>query len=131
TNPILRSSSISPFLLGITPSAIVYKEPEYDPLLAIHRIENLEITDMSFKAPDNFDFEKVYNQTFGVMKKDAFQLKIEFSGYAAKHVRERIWSHDQIIEDKSDDKLKLTFGWSSYKFPRLFLLKNYNLASLI
>ncbi len=91
----------------------VYKEPEYDPLLAIHRIENLEITNMSFKAPNNFDFEKVYNQTFGVMKEDAFQLKIEFSGYAAKHVRERIWSHDQIIEDKNDDKIELTFTASS------------------
>ncbi|MBF0413102.1 MAG: WYL domain-containing protein [Desulfamplus sp.] len=100
----------------------VYKEPEYDPLLAIHRIENLEITDMSFKTPDNFDFEKVYNQTFGVMKEDAFQLKIEFSGYAAKHVRERIWSHDQIIEDKNDDKIELTFTAASAIEVRCWIL---------
>jgi len=92
----------------------VYKEPKFDPLLVIHRIEELAITETSFKFPDNFDFEKSFNQTFGVMKEDSFQARVEFTGYASKHVKERIWSHDQIIKEKMDDKIELTFTATSY-----------------
>jgi len=91
----------------------IYKTPKFDPLLVIHRIENLEVTDVRFQFPENFDFEKTYNQTFGVMKDDLFQIKIEFSGHAAKHVKERIWSHDQIIKEKKDEKIELTFTATS------------------
>ena len=91
----------------------IYKEPEFDPLLVIHRVQELEITKTSYKFPDNFDFEKTFNQTFGVMKEDSFQVKVEFSGYAAKHVRERIWSHDQVVDEKGDGNLELTFTATS------------------
>lgn len=91
----------------------VYKAPKFDPLLVIHRIEALDITKVSFKFPDNFDFEKTYNQTFGVMKDDPFLIKIVFSGHAAKHVKERIWSHDQIIKEKKNEKIELTFTATS------------------
>ncbi len=92
----------------------IYKAPKFDPLLVIHRIEGIEITKNSFKFPDNFDFEKSFNQTFGVMKDDSFKAKVEFTGYAAKHVKERIWSHDQIIKEKEDDKIELTFTATSH-----------------
>jgi len=92
----------------------IYKAPKFDPLLVIHRFENLEITGTSFKFPDNFDFEKSFNQTFGVMKDDSFQARVEFSGYAAKHVKERTWSHDQVIKEKQGDKIELTFTATSY-----------------
>jgi len=92
----------------------VYKAPKFDPLLVIHRIEGFEITETSFKFPDNFDFEKSFNQTFGVMKEDSFQARVEFSGYAAKHVKERIWSHDQVIKEKKGDTIELTFTATSY-----------------
>jgi predicted DNA-binding transcriptional regulator YafY len=48
------------------------------------------------------------------MKDDSFQAKVEFSGYAAKHVKERIWSHDQTIKEKQGDKIELTFTAASY-----------------
>ena len=91
----------------------IYKEPDYDPLLVVHRMQNIEVTDTSFEFPENFDFEKMFNRNFGVMKEDAFQIKIEFSGYAAKHVRERIWSEDQVINEKGDGVLELTFTATS------------------
>ena len=47
------------------------------------------------------------------MKEDSFQVKVEFSGYAAKHVRERIWSHDQVVDEKGDGNLELTFTATS------------------
>ncbi len=91
----------------------VFKAPRFDPLLAIHRIDEIEITEASFKYPDNFDFEKSFNQTFGVIKEDAFQVKVEFSGYAAMYVRERIWSQDQEIVEKKDGKIELRFTATS------------------
>jgi len=91
----------------------IYKTPKFDPLLVIHRIESLEVTTVRFQFPENFDFEKTYNQTFGVMKDDPFQITIAFSGHAAKYVKERIWSHDQTIKEKNDEKIELTFTATS------------------
>jgi len=91
-----------------------YKTPKFDPLLAVHRMEYLEITTTSFEYPKNFSFEEAFNQTFGVMKEDLFQVRVEFEGYAAMHVKERIWSTDQTIKEKSDGRIELIFTASSY-----------------
>ena len=91
----------------------IYKEPDYDPLLVVHRIQALEITQMSFEMPVKFDFEKAYNQTFGVIKEEAFQIKVEFTGFAARYVKERSWSHDQEIVEKGNGKIELTFTATS------------------
>ena len=90
-----------------------YKEPSFDPLIAIQRIKNMEITDRSFEFPANYDFEKKFNENFGVIKEDAFDVAIEFSGFAANYVNERIWSPDQKITKKKGDKIKLAFTASS------------------
>lgn len=89
-----------------------YSEPEFDPLLAIHRIKKVEITDRLFEFPKNYDFEKIFKQNFGVIKEDAFEVEVEFTGWAAKYVSERIWSPDQKIH-KKNEKTKLTFSASS------------------
>ena len=90
-----------------------YKEPKYDPLLAIHRIKELEITDRTYDFPANYDFEKTFNQNFGVIKEKAFDVVLEFQGYAAKYVSERTWSPGQEIAQLSGGKIRLTFTTSS------------------
>jgi predicted DNA-binding transcriptional regulator YafY len=89
-----------------------YSEPEFDPLLAIHRIKKLQITDRMFEFPKNYDFEKTFKQNFGVIKEDAFEVEVEFTGWAARYVSERIWSPDQKIY-KKNGTTKLTFSASS------------------
>jgi predicted DNA-binding transcriptional regulator YafY len=89
-----------------------YREPEFDPLLAIHRIKKVELTDRRFEFPKNYDFEKAFKQNFGVIKEDAFNVEVEFTGWAACYVAERIWSPDQKIH-KNNGKTKLTFSASS------------------
>lgn len=96
----------------------LYKEPRYDPLLAIQRIKNIEITDTFFEFPANYDFEKIFNENFGVIKEKAFEVTIELSGYAAQYAGERTWSADQKITSRKDGKIKLTFTASST--PELF-----------
>jgi predicted DNA-binding transcriptional regulator YafY len=89
-----------------------YKKPEFNPLLAVHRIKKVEITERLFNFPKNYDFEKVFKQNFGVIKDKSFEVHIEFRGYFAKYVVERIWSPDQKII-KNNGKTILKFSASS------------------
>lgn len=90
-----------------------YRSPKFDPLLAVHRIQAAEVTGISFEPPANFDFEKVFNSNFGVMKDDAFAVEVEFTGWSARFVAERTWSADQKIKRKDDDRIVLIFTASS------------------
>lgn len=90
-----------------------YREPDYDPLLAVHRIRAVEITDRQFEMPANLDFDRLYNRHFGVMKDEAFTVEVEFTGWAARYVAERVWSPDQAMRRIGNGKLRLTFTASS------------------
>jgi predicted DNA-binding transcriptional regulator YafY len=89
-----------------------YRQPEFNPLLAVHRIRKVEITGRLFAYPKNYDFDKVFKQNFGVIKEDAFDVEVEFTGWAAQYVSERIWSPDQKIV-QNNGKTVLTFSASS------------------
>jgi predicted DNA-binding transcriptional regulator YafY len=90
-----------------------YIEPEYDPLLAVHRIKRVELTERRFEFPEDYDFEKIFNQAFGIMKGEPFEVEAEFWGWAAYYVAERIYSPGQKIEKINNEKVKLTFISSS------------------
>jgi len=83
------------------------------PLLAVHRIKTVEITGRSYEFPDKFDFEKAFNKNFGVIKEDTFEVEVEFTGWSANYVAERIWSPDQKITKKGKGKIRITFSASS------------------
>jgi predicted DNA-binding transcriptional regulator YafY len=90
-----------------------YRSPKFDPLLAVHRMKAVELTDRTFEPPENFDFEKVFNSHFGVMKEETFTVEVEFTGWSACYVAERIWSPDQEITKKDEETIILTFTASS------------------
>jgi len=89
-----------------------YRVPKYDPLLAVHRMKSIEMTDIKFH-PEKFDFEKTFNQHFGVIKEDVFEVEVAFTGWSAAYVSERIWRPDQEIIKKGKDKIILKFTASS------------------
>jgi predicted DNA-binding transcriptional regulator YafY len=89
-----------------------YRTPKYDPLLAVHRMKSIEMTDIKFQ-PDKFDFEKSFNQHFGIIKNKEFPVEVLFTGWAASYVAERQWSPDQKILKKGKDKIILKFTASS------------------
>ena len=68
---------------------------------------------MSNFQPDKFDFEKTFNQHFGLIKDKTFEVEAAFKGWAAAYVSERIWSSDQEIIKKGKDKIILKFTSSS------------------
>lgn len=90
-----------------------YEEPDFNPLLALQRFKSVEITDRNFEFPANYDFDRLFRQNFGVMKEDVFEVEVEFKGWAANFVAERIWSPDQKITKVGKNKIILEFTASS------------------
>ena len=66
-----------------------------------------------FEYPKDYDFEKVYNKSFGVIKEESFPVEVVLTGYSAEWARERIWSPDQKVKGMSRGKIKMTFTSSS------------------
>ena len=91
-----------------------YVAPEFDPLLAIHRLRKVEIdeTKAHFEVPKEFDFQKAFNHTFGIIKDQKFIVEAEFTGWAAVYVEERVWSPDQELT-RDGDKVRIRFTASS------------------
>jgi len=90
-----------------------YKTPKYNPLLAVHRIREIEKTDIAFEYPKNFSFEKVFNKSYGLMKDEQFSVTVRLTGWARQFMRERTWSVDQKIKENKDDSTDITFTGSS------------------
>jgi predicted DNA-binding transcriptional regulator YafY len=90
-----------------------YKAPAFDPLLAIHRIQKVELTERDFVYPEEYDFKKSFNRNFGLIKEDAFEVEVEFRGWAARYVAERVWSPDQKIAKGQGGSVRLTCAASS------------------
>ncbi len=91
---------------------VKYQQFEYDPLLAVHRLQKVELTERNYTFPEQYDFEKHFNQEFGVIKQEAFQVQLELTGYAAVFAQERRLSPDQQVKKKKDGVI-LTFTSSS------------------
>lgn len=90
-----------------------YRTPDFDPLLAIHRIAGIELTNRNFEYPRNYSFESRFNGDFGVIKDEPFEVEVEFRDWAARFVSERVWSPDQKIIKKKDGTVRLKFKSSS------------------
>jgi len=90
-----------------------YRSPRFDPLLAVHRMKSVELTERTYEPPENYDFDKVFNSHFGVMKEETFTVEVEFTGWSACYVVERVWSPDQQITRIDEDTVILTFTASS------------------
>ncbi len=107
-------------------------EPEFNPLLAIHRFKKVEPADrtVSFEVPKSYDFEKAFNRTFGIMKDESFRIEAEFTGWAAAYVSERVCSLDQEVE-KHEDKVRIRFTSSSQNEVLSWLLSFGEKARLL
>ncbi|MBU8870743.1 MAG: WYL domain-containing protein [Gemmatimonadales bacterium] len=90
-----------------------FKGADYDPLLALHRIKTVAITDTKFVLPKDYNFERTMNRQFGVIRGQRFKVKAEFTGWAAGFVTERTWSPDQKVTRRRGGGIALEFTASS------------------
>jgi len=74
-------------------------------ILAVERIEKVEITDESFAFPDDFDGEKMLEEAFDIVYDDPVNVKIWFSAEQARYVKERTWAVEQKITDQEDGSI--------------------------
>jgi len=97
-------------------------QSDYDPLLAVHRIKKVELTNRKFEFPHDYNFAEIFNKSFGIIKEDVFEVEVEFSGFAARYVSERIWSPDQKIIKLDDGNIRLIFNASSETETKAWIL---------
>ena len=96
-----------------TPTGQPFTDDDFYPLLAVHRFKKVIVLENTYEFPANYDFEGFFNQTFGVIKGEGFRVKARFTGWAAKHVAERIWSANQKITPEEDGAIILEFDATS------------------
>jgi predicted DNA-binding transcriptional regulator YafY len=107
-----------------------YREPDFDPILAVHRIREIELTETLFEpGPDSFD--KSFNKTFGLIKGEPFTLEVEFRSWAAEYAAERIWSQDQQIVHCAPDRVRLRFSSASEPEVLRFVLSFGDCAKVL
>jgi predicted DNA-binding transcriptional regulator YafY len=90
-----------------------YKEPDYEPLLVVHRISRVELTDRHFERPHGYDFKARFSKDFGVIKDEPFEVTADFRNWAVSYVSERVWCPDQEVIRRKDGSIRLKFKASS------------------
>ncbi len=90
-----------------------YRAAGYDPVLALQRFRDVVLTDTPYRPPARYDFERVFNRHFGVIKGRRFRVTAEFRGWAAGFVAERTWSPDQKVDSLGDGRIRLRFTATS------------------
>jgi predicted DNA-binding transcriptional regulator YafY len=90
-----------------------YCIPDFDPLLVVHRIGKIELTNRNFEYPKSYSFETRFNKDLGVIKDESFDVEVEFKDWAARFVSERVWSPKQRLIQKKNGSVRLVFKTSS------------------
>lgn len=85
---------------------------EHVRILAVERIQAIEITDGTFSYPDGFDPEKRLEDAFTIYDDDPVEVAIRFSELQARYIRERIWAKGQKIRENKDGSIVLEMSTS-------------------
>lgn len=87
-------------------------------ILAVERIQGLELTGDTFDAPADFDPETLLSSAFDMVYDDPLLVRIWFSAEQARYIKERTWAPGQKIIDEPDGAIILemqTSGWWDVK----------------
>ncbi len=76
-------------------------------VLAVERIEALEVLERSFEPPGDFDPEARLLESFDVVFDDPVEARIWFSAHEAKYVLERSYCKDQQVTENEDGSIVL------------------------
>lgn len=87
-------------------------------VLAVERIDQIEVTQSTFTYPTDFDPETLLDRAFGMFYDDPLEVKIWFSADQARYIQERQWAPGQKISMHKDGSIELfmkTSGWYDVK----------------
>ena len=105
---------------------LICRNPNYDDLLtlAAERIQDLEITSQTFEPPDDLDIENRIQQAFGITLEDPMDVKIRFSAWQARYIRQRTWHPSQEIEELDNGEIILSFQASGFYDIKSWILSH-------
>ena len=105
---------------------LICRNPNYDDLLtlAAERIQDLEITSQTFDPPDDLDIENRIQQAFGITLEDPMDVKVRFSAWQARYIKQRTWHPSQEIEELDNGKIILSFQASGFYDIKSWILSH-------
>ncbi|MEF8941547.1 MAG: WYL domain-containing transcriptional regulator [Desulfohalobiaceae bacterium] len=74
-------------------------------VLAVERIEDLELLEAGFEYPEDFRPDAILKDTFNLTLNDPLEARVWISGDQAKYVTERRFFEDQRIEEQEDGSI--------------------------
>lgn len=81
---------------------------------ALTRMDQVEVTDVSFKRPKDFSPAKLLQGSFGIFSGGKIQrVCLQFDAFAAQLVRERQWHPSQVLREQKNGGLELEMKLSS------------------
>ncbi len=87
-------------------------------VLAVERINELTVTEVTFTQPDDFDPDALLENAFNLVYDEPIDVTIRFSVQTARYIKERRWTKEQSITDGPDGSIVLrmnTSGWRDVK----------------
>ena len=90
--------------------------------LAVERIENLEVTDLTFEYPKGFNPEENLSTAFRIIWDDPVKAKIWFSKAQARYIKERKWAKEQRIIENKDGSIILEMKTSGFNDVKRWVL---------
>lgn len=90
--------------------------------LAVERIQNLEVTDLTFEHPKGFNPEENLNTAFRIIWDDPVKAKIWFSKDQARYIKERKWAKEQRITENKDGSIILEMKTSGMNDVKRWVL---------
>jgi predicted DNA-binding transcriptional regulator YafY len=78
-------------------------------ILAVERIETLELTRETFTMPKDYNPGKLLDGALDLNLGDPVPVRLRVSAGQAPYIRERRWAADQAIEESSDGSVVLSF----------------------
>ncbi len=92
---------------------------------AVERIESIELLDLNFQVPADFNVSEYAKGAFGIAGGKSRGVEIAFEAAMAGYIRERVWHESQWMEERPDGSVVLRMnvapGWELRSWIKGFL----------
>jgi predicted DNA-binding transcriptional regulator YafY len=92
---------------------------------AVERIERIELLDLNFQVPADFNVSEYAKGAFGIAGGRPENVEIVIEASMAGYIRERVWHESQSLEDRPDGsvilRMSVTPGWELRSWIKGFL----------
>ena len=93
-------------------------------VFALNRILTIEITKVDFDKPSSFSIEDYLKDSFGIYRNEkTYHVKLKFSPYQARWIRERQWYKTQKLTEIKDGSLILEMDVEGLEEVKRWVMK--------